>query len=163
MGKGESFIQEYLVLGSVIGLCLALCYKEVPWSMEPNEQDDVESHITICRKLCYNTDTRMYLKPRVFWEPELPGFEGPYSPSYCFLVSHGDRHIVFDRGLRIDWEEAFPPKIVQLVKATTTILSCNRDVVSVLDEDSSGLNIHSSDIEAVIWSHNHFDHTGDPS
>ncbi|KAJ5578598.1 Metallo-hydrolase/oxidoreductase [Penicillium hispanicum] len=109
-----------------------------------------------------NTNTRLYLKPGVFWEPALPGFEGPHSPIYCFLVSHGDRHIVFDLGVRIDWEN-LPPKIVKLVKATTTVSSCDRDVVSVLDEDTSGLGIRSSDIEAVIWSHNHFDHTGDPS
>lgn len=102
------------------------------------------------------------MKPGVFWEPELPGFEGPNSPVYSFLVSHGDHHIVFDLGVRTDWE-ALPPKLVELVKATTTVSSCDRDVVSVLDEDSSGLNIRSSDIEAVIWSHNHFDHTGDPS
>ena len=112
--------------------------------------------------LCGIRNTRLYLKPGVFWEPELPGFEGPHSPVYCFLVSHGDRHVVFDLGVRIDWK-ALPPKIVQLVENTTVVSSCDRDIVSVLDEDTSGLNIRSSDIEAVIWSHNHFDHTGDPS
>ena len=37
------------------------------------------------------------------------------------------------------------------------------DVSSILDLDDSGLNIRSTDIEAVIWSHNHFDHIGDVS
>ncbi|KAJ6021726.1 Metallo-hydrolase/oxidoreductase [Penicillium herquei] len=110
-----------------------------------------------------DTNTRLYLKPGDFWEPILPGFEGTHSPVYCFLISHGNRHIVFDLGVRIDWEEALPPKTVQFVKATTTVEGCEKDVVSMLDEDTSGLNIRSSDIEAVIWSHNHFDHTGDPS
>lgn len=34
---------------------------------------------------------------------------------------------------------------------------------SVLDTDKSGLNIRSTDVQAVIWSHNHFDHIGDVS
>lgn len=33
----------------------------------------------------------------------------------------------------------------------------------MLDTDTSNLNIRSTDIEAIIWSHNHFDHIGDPS
>lgn len=37
------------------------------------------------------------------------------------------------------------------------------DVASVLDSDDSGLNIRSADVQAVIWSHNHFDHIGDTS
>ena len=33
----------------------------------------------------------------------------------------------------------------------------------MLDTDKSDLNIRSTDIQAVIWSHNHFDHIGDVS
>ena len=33
----------------------------------------------------------------------------------------------------------------------------------MLDSDGSGLGIKSGDISTVIWSHNHFDHIGDPS
>lgn len=60
MGKGESFIQEYLVLGSVIGLCLALCYKEVPWSMEPNEVITTTRDLLIIRAIL--TDIEVYSK-----------------------------------------------------------------------------------------------------
>ncbi|GLA25024.1 Metallo-hydrolase/oxidoreductase [Aspergillus phoenicis ATCC 13157] len=109
-----------------------------------------------------NTNTRLYLKPGVFWEPALRGFEGPHAPIYCFLISHGDRQIVFDLGVRTDWEN-YAPKVVQLVKATTVVSDCTRDVAAVLDEDESGLGIRTTDIEAIVWSHNHFDHTGDPS
>lgn len=108
------------------------------------------------------SDTRLYLKPGLFWEPELNGFDGPNAPIYCFLISHGDRHVVFDLGVRTDWEN-YAPRIVQLIKASTRVTSCERDVASVLDDDNSGLGIRSSDIEAVVWSHSHFDHAGDPS
>lgn len=64
--------------------------------------------------------------------------------------------------MRPDWEN-LPPRIVSLVKATTNITP-GSSVASVLDSNnSSNPNIRSADITSVIWSHNHFDHTGDPS
>ena len=80
---------------------------------------------------------------------------------YCFLISNGDRHVVFDLGVRRDWEK-YAPKIVSLIKATTKVTP-GLNVASVLDSNSSGLDILNGDIRAVIWSHNHFDHIGDPS
>ncbi|PYH94847.1 Metallo-hydrolase/oxidoreductase [Aspergillus ellipticus CBS 707.79] len=109
-----------------------------------------------------DTNTRLYLKPGVFWEPVLRGFDGPHAPVYCFLVSHGNRHILFDLGVRTDWE-SHAPKIVKLVKATTVVTSGEKDVASLLDDDTSGLGIRSTDIEAIVWSHSDFDHVGDPS
>lgn len=108
-----------------------------------------------------DTNTLLYLKTGLFWETKLKGFEGLHAPTYCFLVSHGSRHVLFDLGVRIDWEN-YAPKIVQLIKATTKVAT-GLDVASVLDKDVSGLQIRSSDVEGIIWSHNHFDHTGDPS
>lgn len=69
--------------------------------------------------------------------------------------------MIFDLGVRTDWEN-YAPKIVSIIKATTTVTP-GSDVPSILDEDTSGLGIRSADIGAVIWSHNHFDHVGDVS
>ena len=42
--------------------------------------------------------------------------------------------------------------------------SCHdEDVASILGAGGSGLGVKSGDISAVIWSHNYFDHIGDPS
>lgn len=38
-----------------------------------------------------------------------------------------------------------------------------KNVSEILDSDASGLGIRSADISAIIWSHSHFDHIGDPS
>jgi glyoxylase-like metal-dependent hydrolase (beta-lactamase superfamily II) len=43
------------------------------------------------------------------------------------------------------------------------VTSTGQDVRSVIESDASGLGICAKDIEAIIWSHNHFDHIGDPS
>ncbi|KAK7931816.1 hypothetical protein PG985_002528 [Apiospora marii] len=116
-----------------------------------------------------HSGTRLYLKPGVFWEPTLPGFEGPDAPVYTFLISRGERHVLFDLGVRADWEN-LPPRIVEVVQATTRVTGRGRDVASVLDDDAAqnrgdgpGPSVRSVDIEAIIWSHSHFDHVGDPS
>lgn len=97
----------------------------------------------------------VYLNPALFWQPELKGFEGLDAPVYCFLISHGDDHIVFDLGVREDWEN-YAPQIVSLIKATTTITR-GKDVASILDDSDV---ICSRDVRTVIWSHTHFDHIG---
>lgn len=82
-------------------------------------------------------------------------------PIYCFLISNGNQHVVFDLGVRTDWQN-YAPRVVSLIKATTTV-TLGTDVASMLDADDSDLKIRSADIQAVIWSHNHFDHIGDVS
>ncbi|KAI1087240.1 beta-lactamase-like protein [Rostrohypoxylon terebratum] len=108
-----------------------------------------------------DTGTLLHLNPSLFWQPPIEGFTGLHAPVYCFLVSHGRQHVVFDLGVRTDWEN-YAPKIVSIIKATTTVTP-GTDVSSILDEDTSDLGIRSTDIGAVIWSHNHFDHVGDMS
>ncbi|KAL8833661.1 MAG: hypothetical protein Q9170_004147 [Blastenia crenularia] len=90
----------------------------------------------------------------------VPGFKGLDAPTYCFLISHGDRHVLFNLGVRKD-RENYAPEIVSLIEATT-VIKLGSDVATILELDNS-LGIHSTDIEAVIWSHNHFDHIGDMS
>lgn len=108
-----------------------------------------------------DTNTLVHLNPELFWQPKVDGFAGLDAPIYCFLISNGSQHVVFDLGVRSDWQN-YAPKVVSLIKATT-VITRGLDVTSVLDTDDSGLNIHSADIQAVIWSHNHFDHIGDLS
>lgn len=103
------------------------------------------------------------MNPNLFWQPEIDGFTGIHATVYSFLISSscGRHNIIFDLGVRPDWQN-YAPKIVSLIKATT-IVTPGSDVATVLDSDTSGLGIRSTDIEAVIWSHNHFDHIGDVS
>ncbi|KAL9594760.1 MAG: hypothetical protein Q9219_006846 [cf. Caloplaca sp. 3 TL-2023] len=106
-----------------------------------------------------DTETLVHLNPKLFWQPEIAGFNGHHAPSYCFLISHASAHIVFDLGTRPDWQNC-APKLRALVESTTTVTP-GSDAASMLDNGISGLNIRSADVKAVIWSHNHFDHIGD--
>lgn len=107
-------------------------------------------------------NTLLYINPELFLEPQMPGFSGSHAPVYSFLISNNRRHIIFDLGVRRDWHH-YPPDIVSRIKETTTITPGQHDVASMLDSETSDMAIQSRDIEAIIWSHNHFDHTGDPS
>ncbi|KAK7182861.1 hypothetical protein DPSP01_011974 [Paraphaeosphaeria sporulosa] len=103
-----------------------------------------------------DTQTLLHLNPTLFWQPSLGGFDGLDAPVYCFLITHGNEHVIFDLGVRTDWEN-YPPKIVSLIKATTRV-EPGQDVASVIN----GSHItRSSEVSAVILSHNHFDHIGD--
>ncbi|EAT86512.1 hypothetical protein HBI56_102340 [Parastagonospora nodorum] len=103
-----------------------------------------------------DTQCLLRLDPKLFWQPSLDGFDGLDAPVYCFLITHKDTHMVFDLGVRTDWEN-YPPNIVSLIKATTRITP-GKAVAHILDESSV---VRSDNIDTVVWSHNHFDHIGD--
>lgn len=111
--------------------------------------------------------TSLDLNTELFWQPSMKGLDVVRVPMYCFLVSNGDRHILFDLGLRSDWKNC-APKTVDLIHRTTKCYT-NQNIVEILDAHSSSAvgdsssSVQSTDIEAIIWSHHHFDHIGDPS
>ncbi|KAL8640805.1 MAG: hypothetical protein Q9228_002319 [Teloschistes exilis] len=132
--------------------------------MAPSEPaPDIEfpsSTSTVTVRIIDSTTT-LRLDPELFWRPAIKGLQPVQSPIYCFLISHGDQHILFDLGVRRDWEN-YAPTTAALIKSTTTVKT-QQNVSEILDSDQSSINIRSMDISAVIWSHHHFDHIGDPS
>ena len=82
------------------------------------------------------------------------------APSLCFLLTHPPTgtKIVYDLGLRKDWEN-YPPAFVHRVRAGVRKIDVSQDVKdSVL---AGGINPR--DINVVIVSHIHYDHTGNPN
>ncbi|KAI4112409.1 MAG: hypothetical protein LQ345_006438 [Seirophora villosa] len=108
-----------------------------------------------------DSTTRLQINPDIFWRPKAEGLNPFEAPVFCFLVSHGHEHVLFDLGVRRDWEN-YAPTTVKLIKATTTVQT-QKNISDILDADTSGLGIKSAHISAIIWSHHHFDHVGDPS
>lgn len=111
-------------------------------------------------------DTTCYGKAAasLVFTPNVAGLDNFVFPSYAFLVSHRKgsvvRHVLFDAGMRKDWEEALPPPTVDFIKQYMPF-EIEKNVDEILDEDAGKLGISSKDIENVIWSHHHFDHRGD--
>jgi hypothetical protein len=67
--------------------------------------------------------------------------------------------LVFDLGIRKDFFEKGPPHVVSMVKKGGWKVEIEKDVATILEENQ----VQTSDVEGIIWSHYHWDHTGDPS
>lgn len=95
-----------------------------------------------------------------FIEPSIKGHDWLSTPVYSFLIQHPtlNRTIVFDLGIKKDWEN-FPPPLVERIGQSDYTVTVPKHVREILDEGG----VDTKAIEAVVWSHWHFDHTGNPS
>jgi glyoxylase-like metal-dependent hydrolase (beta-lactamase superfamily II) len=91
--------------------------------------------------------------------PVIKGNEWVEMPSYAFLVEHSSgRKLLFDLGNRTDWEK-LPPMIVGYIRDHEWKINVEQGVADQLEEHG----VSRKSIEAIIWSHWHWDHTGDPT
>ncbi|KAI0020989.1 beta-lactamase-like protein [Xylariomycetidae sp. FL0641] len=98
---------------------------------------------------------------RFLWPP-IAGHEYLAAPCYAFLIQHPalDRTLVFDLGIRKDWWN-WPPPLLARVRASGYAVDVPKHVREILDEH--GDVVDTAAVEAVVWSHAHLDHTGDPA
>ena len=96
----------------------------------------------------------------IFFEPEIKGFEALDCPAYSFLVEHppSGRKVLWDLGVRRDWEN-LAPRIVKRIRDGGWQVTVEKGVAELLEEGG----VNPGDVDSVIWSHWHWDHTGDPS
>lgn len=95
-----------------------------------------------------------------FMTPHHPGHDTLMLPAYSFLITNSrlNRSIVFDLAIRKDWESASPPPLLNQIKDSGAEISVEKDVRDILED--GGVDVKT--IEAIVWSHWHFDHIGDP-
>ena len=80
-------------------------------------------------------------------------------PSFSFSIEHPTlRSLLFDLGVRKDWEN-LPPVITKRIEAMKCTVKVQKGVREQLEEH--GVDVQT--IEGIIWSHWHWDHTGDPN
>lgn len=96
------------------------------------------------------------------WNPPIPGFGRFKAGTWAFLIEHpSGRKLLYDLGLRKDWKNLSPN--VGLVKSfdagIIAKIEVEKNISQILEERSVDL----ASIEGLIWSHFHWDHTGDPS
>jgi glyoxylase-like metal-dependent hydrolase (beta-lactamase superfamily II) len=94
---------------------------------------------------------------QVMLEPVISGMEHLDFPTYSFHVTHNPsgRQFLFDMGARKDWKNSVP-QLVQVLEEAIGGLDVKKEVPTILAE--GGVRIEN--IEAMILSHWHFDHTG---
>ncbi|OQV09344.1 hypothetical protein CLAIMM_13474 [Cladophialophora immunda] len=94
-------------------------------------------------------------------EPAIHGHEMLQCPAYSFLIEHpSGRNVLYDLGTRKDWEN-LPPLVQGLLKHHDLTIRVEKNVAEILQEH--GTPVADGAIEALIWSHWHYDHIGDPS
>lgn len=120
----------------------------------PSSSSTVSVSIIDTKATLSNVATSRYLHPPV------PGHEALTMPSYSFLITHlcSSTRILFDLGPRRD-PENLPPRTVAGLAALGYALHAQTDVAEVLVSNGVGLD----SVSAIVWSHWHFDHTGDPT
>ncbi|KAK2597683.1 hypothetical protein N8I77_012452 [Diaporthe amygdali] len=108
-----------------------------------------------------DTTSWVYAMPaRFFFEPHIKGFDDLSAPSYSFLIEHpSGRKLLFDLGVRKDWENLSPATTSMIQHIGPGKAEVKKGVRELLEEHG----VAGSSIEGIIWSHWHFDHTGDPS
>ncbi|KAH8899854.1 hypothetical protein GQ53DRAFT_740871 [Thozetella sp. PMI_491] len=96
-----------------------------------------------------------------FIEPKIQGHYELGCPCFSFLIRHPtlNRTLVFDLGIRKDWETSSTPFLVARIEKGGYRINVEKGVREILDDHG----VDTAAIEAVVWSHWHFDHVGDPS
>ncbi|KAH8924722.1 Metallo-hydrolase/oxidoreductase [Atractiella rhizophila] len=82
-------------------------------------------------------------------------------PCFSFLVENEriGKKVLFDLGLMKAWKEKQPPAILGQIEFAKAAMDITQDVADQLKANQLPLEL----INAIIWSHHHIDHTGDPS
>ncbi|TFK48513.1 Metallo-hydrolase/oxidoreductase [Heliocybe sulcata] len=97
----------------------------------------------------------------MFLHPVLPGHERFVVPAFTFFIEHPTKNIriMFDLGVRAWPEESAPVLRKRMEQPGGPKAVVEKDVATRLKEGAVDLE----SVNAIIWSHTHFDHTGDPS
>lgn len=95
-----------------------------------------------------------------FLSPSISGHEYLAAPAFSFLIQHTsfNRSMVFDLGVRKDWWNS-SPFLTTRFQAGGYSITVEKSVREILEQEG----VDAAKLEAIVWSHWHFDHTGNPS
>ena len=112
---------------------------------------------TCIRLRAIDAKTQMCVSSRGFVQPVIPGFEILNLTSITFLVEHStlNKKVLFDCGAHKDFEN-YSPATKRRLNINIKGLTVEKDVHEILQESDLPLR----ELDAMIWSHWHWDHHG---
>jgi glyoxylase-like metal-dependent hydrolase (beta-lactamase superfamily II) len=115
---------------------------------------------TTVRVRMVDTTALMTIAAQSFIDPVQPGHELINITDVAFLIEHerSGKKLMFDLGCRKDYWN-LPPVIQKRLGDVIPGLKVKQDVSEILE--AKGITL--SSISSIIWSHYHWDHTGNPS
>lgn len=94
-----------------------------------------------------------------FFSPNIKGHTHLSIPAFSFLIEHPSKKLIlFDLGVRKDHEN-YSPRILSRLKEGGWKIAVKQGVREQLEAHG----VDGKDIDAIIWSHWHWDHVGDAS
>jgi len=122
-------------------------------NLDTSKSNSVEVHII-------NTTTDIVVPAKAFVQPVQKGHETMNMPTFSFLIEHKKlgKTILFDLGCRKDWWNLSPVAAAS-IKNGVPGLNVKKDLSEILKD--GGFDI--SRVNGIVWSHWHWDHTGNPS
>ncbi|KAK5046739.1 hypothetical protein LTR84_007500 [Exophiala bonariae] len=129
-------------------------------AVDPPDLKIPNSNVAVDLKIIDST-SRLTAPMHMFIQPPIEGHEQLDCPSFAFLIQHPTgRKVLFDIGTRKDVEN-LPPAVLKIFTEHSLGAQVQKDVFEILEEHEFGVS--QGAIEAVIWSHWHYDHIGDIS
>lgn len=119
----------------------------------PQSDSVVEVHII-------DTTTQLVVPSWTMIQPVLKGHETLNFPDFAFLVQNKQlgKNILFDSGCRKDWWNLSPAALANITTESIPALKVEKSINEVLDEGG----FDPKTVNGIVWSHWHWDHTGNP-
>lgn len=122
-----------------------------------------------CDLWAIDATCEIVLDTKYLLQPEIKGHEKLNLPTYAFYIYNPrlDKRVLFDAGLRKDWWN-LPPKVVSAITSGGVTGLLVKDEVydtlaahqkSAVEKNEESI-VDPDTIDAVIWSHFHYDHVG---
>lgn len=126
----------------------------------PSFTSQVPSGKAVSVRIIDSTSRISKLPAKFLMGPGISGFDHmPDIPTWSFLIEHeSGRKLLFDLGIPTDWQKMAPMVSNRLTKSGWDI-RVEKPTSQILSEHG----IDHKNIEAIVWSHWHWDHIGNPN
>lgn len=108
--------------------------------------------------LSVNSTARICLPTKVLLQPHIEDHVNYNCPAWSFLIENEmtGKKVLFDLGVPKDWQNALAPAPSKRIQGMGWTCDVKNSVADVLTDNGWDLK----DINAIIWSHQHWDQYG---